>query len=253
MGGFGDILLEGVGALFKSLDKALDDSYLYGDGLGENKEIFDILIEKWKDFFSNPKLFGKIDREINGDILVCRWFGGNSLDGEMDYSYHPRYLCRCDGEEFYYSYYDDKNLEFEFTKNDIKLLFSICLSKGEGLALQLSAKPKNGKEKSAIVLYSYPPFGTLNNRWADVNYEKMFRKMELYDFYEKISAFVKHFKSHDSFTEKMEQEIIEKAKKEQEKLRIENEKKRLEEKERQRAIEEAEKLEEENMNRLRNL
>lgn len=171
----------------------------------------------------------------------------------MNYSHHPRYLCRCDGEEFYYSYYDDKNLEFEFTKNDIELLFSICLSKGDGLALQLSAKPKNGKEKSATVLYSYPPSGIFNNRWADVNYEKMFRKMELYDFYEKISAFVKHFKSHDSFTEKMEQEIIEKAKKGQEKLRIENEKKRLEEKERQRAIEEAEKLEEENMNRLRNL
>ncbi|MGP1520143.1 MAG: hypothetical protein ACTTIZ_01320 [Treponema sp.] len=60
MGGFGDILLEGVGALFKSLDKALDDSYLYGDGLGENKEIFDILIEKWKDFFRTQSYLEKL-------------------------------------------------------------------------------------------------------------------------------------------------------------------------------------------------
>jgi len=110
-------------ALVKGLEKgfeALDDSYLYGEGLDEKKELFETLLEKWKVFFNNLDSIGVIDREEKGRINIYKWKrGSRDIRGEMGICDVPLYLCKHNGREFFYSsgsdhypdYYSDDNLD----------------------------------------------------------------------------------------------------------------------------------------------
>ena len=101
----------------------------YGSALDERKELFDKLIKKWDEIFSNPKLFELTDIEqlgclelytayweTNYDYIVAHW--------ATDYREYPRYLCKCaDGELI--SSIDRQNICLEFTKKDLTLWFNL--------------------------------------------------------------------------------------------------------------------------------
>ena len=242
-------------ALLKGLEKgfeALDESYLYGEGLDEKKELFDTLLEKWKVFFNNPDLMGIIDREEKGYINASMW-RGNLEKGEMYKVDAQLYLCKHNSGEFYYSHYDKKNIYFEFTKEDIILSFAMYHEEGNGLKLLLTFQPNGEKAESASIYYTTPPNSMYPHRWTHGSVESMLRKMHLDDMCDKIYAFSEHFESSDSFTEKLKAEIQEER---DEQKRKEEEKRREEEheeQERQRAIEEEKRKQEEKMDRLKNL
>ena len=283
------------------------DSYLFGKGLDEKKELLDILLEKWKVFFSNPDLMGIIDREEKGYINSYSWDGEWS-DGNGDKSGKINaklYLCKYNSGEFLYStgannypfYYSDDNLDcriydmgkwdcfeddiendilrydlefledayvkrrarniyFEFTKDDIMLSFAMHQEvdkAGVGLKLLLTFQPTGETAESVSIYCAKPSTRSSSYKWCEVTISEMLIKMGLDDMHSKMSAFVKHFDSPDSFTEKFKAEIQKEMNEKKRKLEEYRRKQEHEEQERQRAIEEEKRKQEEKMDRLKNL
>lgn len=197
----------------KTKDDALRDIFLDGDGLNEKKELFDKDIKVWKEFFSKPELFGKINRKRNGILNCYRW---NSNSKKIERLEHPRYLCSYadSDEKFDYSFYDDKNFYFEFTKEKVNLSFIVTLCE-KGLRLLLT----HGSSTSTVLEVSKSDISDPSSPYCkaeetnvycshsstadipdSVSTKCMFEKLELVDVYEKILAFSEHFLSEKSMT-----------------------------------------------------
>ena len=224
-----------------------DEYYLCIDEVKEKKELFNVFIEKWEKFFSNPKLFEKIDRKIIKEINAYEW-QANTEAGKMLKCNSPLYSCKYADGEFRYSYYDNKNLYFEFTKDGITLSFIITPVEKDGLELFFGAYFIEEAEELKI-FYSKRPSSSNPYNLSFVNYNLIFEKMGLDDLCKKISAFIEHSENSNTFSEDIKQS----EKDEEERIKREKLRKRYEEEKKQQAIDEEIRINEERMNRLRNL
>ncbi|MGP1414962.1 MAG: hypothetical protein ACTTJ6_03385 [Treponema sp.] len=217
----------------------ISESYLEGDALEENKELFDKLIQKWDEFLSNPNLMKDIEVETD---RTC-YLGKNNRGRSEEYSL---YLCKYLYGEFRFAASALLSaLYCDFTKDGTTLAFVAEPDiENHVYTLSLYLRPKGSKEistqvqlvKSMAVISLYPSL------------KEMMKKLNLESFYEKMEKVVKHVYSI------IEEEEKRRCQEEEEQRRSEMEQeKREKELARQRVLEEKEKRKQENLNMLDNL